>query len=461
MFAAVLDYETMDEVATLDATGKDTDVKSAFESAAVQLRCLEEVLRRKVNAAKVHLVIQVSGSTVMYDFSAVNNENGPHDANKALTAGKVILKDCLGDTLDLSFLTVRCMKKLMPLIKNVLGVPRTRPYPWPNRALQSWHLLNRHGPFLVPGSKGFSLTVGIESLSLSVRYSKEWRDAIKKACSMLTGQATGKYLQKSIPSLGPNAATFKAKKKVSKSSKSANSVVDKGLSPVPCDPSQMNKAHSTQTKDNAFSVLPNKKQKIKHNPQCLTKAVKLSNPHSTFLKDSYVLENVLGDGNCLFYSLMAGLNNLGMVQKRQLRTQEMVIMPICESMHWFLAILYTQKRLVLIYDSLGCHRGETGRKIAKWGWITFGRRQTEIEWSIRHFHSTGGQSENSLNLQANSTDCGVFMCKAAEALALSSQPSIRQDDVFYVRRRMCLELLSELPVRLHDTRLRILRSGKN
>ena len=43
--------------------------------------------------------------------------------------------------------------------------------------------------------------------------------------------------------------------------------------------------------------------------------------------------------------------------------------------------------------------------------------------------------------QHNGSDCGVFMCRTAEHLASGSRLTFTQQDMNYLRRRMCLEIM--------------------
>lgn len=91
------------------------------------------------------------------------------------------MDNCFGEAGASSSLTARELKRLMPIVKSNLRIPITLPYPWPNKALKAWSLIGRSGTPPAPGSKQFSVQDGLNTLSLCVRYSQTWREAIETA----------------------------------------------------------------------------------------------------------------------------------------------------------------------------------------------------------------------------------------------------------------------------------------
>lgn len=146
--------------------------------------------------------------------------------------------------------------------------------------------------------------------------------------------------------------------------------------------------------------------------------------------------------------------------KNRMLSKEVVLMPICANMHWFHAIIYPKRKTVSMYDSFGSTMNEYGQKISSWArrlWSETDFVLESTDWCVESVSETELSQGRVLQRQRNAHDCGIFICKAAEALSLRTKLSFRQEDLRFIRLRLCAELLTGKAVGIHPTRLSFIR----
>lgn len=163
--------------------------RQALEQAAVFLQGLERILLNEFGKASVCLVLQVPGSTAIFNNwtnEMERQENTRERAERQVQAGRLLLDNCLNPHYSVSTLRLQELKRIMPNIKSVLKTNISSPYPWPVLVLQSGAALGNVGSPPAPGGKGFTLVGGINALALCSYHSDSWQKAIETACRNIT-----------------------------------------------------------------------------------------------------------------------------------------------------------------------------------------------------------------------------------------------------------------------------------
>ena len=118
---------------------------------------------------------------------------------------------------------------------------------------------------------------------------------------------------------------------------------------------------------------------------------------------------------------------------------EKMIVPINQSnMHWSLCVINFKDKAVEHYDSLGSTSSPCTKVLMKWlRDEAQHKKQIELdegEWSIVHHGKEIPQ-------QTNSDDCGMFLCKFADYIAMDRELAFDARHMNYFRGRMANEIL--------------------
>ncbi|CAG8450976.1 5271_t:CDS:10 [Paraglomus occultum] len=146
--------------------------------------------------------------------------------------------------------------------------------------------------------------------------------------------------------------------------------------------------------------------------------------------------------NTFFYTTLAtkgydGVKRWARRAKIDVFEQDLILIPINQASHWFLAAIRLPDRLIEIYDSMPrtdatmtfdtimyylaqTHKDKTGQNLDKsqWSWI--------VETAPK---------------QENGYDCGVFTCQFVECLSRGGDLDFEQSDMQYYRQRIRYELI--------------------
>ena len=145
---------------------------------------------------------------------------------------------------------------------------------------------------------------------------------------------------------------------------------------------------------------------------------KWNKSNSSKLFDSHAIRNNNSIPKLLF----------GNKKKESIAEYQKLIFPVnINNVHWVLIVILVNECQIKIIDSLAC--SEDVKSIAKG--IQNALQHTKKTWPIVTIE--GGQS--------NSSDCGVFVIKAAENEIKNSHETINQSDIKDIRKSICLELL--------------------
>ena len=121
--------------------------------------------------------------------------------------------------------------------------------------------------------------------------------------------------------------------------------------------------------------------------------------------------------------------------KEDLEEKDMIFIPINKLEHWSLVVFRVKEKLLTYYDSiLGTRKTSNALKKMKrffTKYFTIKRKEIKIITKV----------EERASLQANSYDCGVFLCENAEILSRGKWARPKQDDMPKIRRRMMKELI--------------------
>ena len=116
---------------------------------------------------------------------------------------------------------------------------------------------------------------------------------------------------------------------------------------------------------------------------------------------------------------------------------DIIFIPIHGDCHWALVVVYVQSKRIEYLDSLRSSRAEPLKKV--------------LSWCCRYFSECFGKPFDKTDFttliradiprQCNDDDCGVFMCKYADFIALGHPIDFSQEHMLYFRARMAHELL--------------------
>ena len=91
-----------------------------------------------------------------------------------------------------------------------------------------------------------------------------------------------------------------------------------------------------------------------------------------------------------------------------------IFIPICEDLHWTLAVIYPQQHLIVFYDSYG--RKRLPGKITNW--LKRILRNHNRDYEIEHWQVRSAIQPDQPD-QFNSYDCGTFICQYSKIIALN------------------------------------------
>ena len=117
------------------------------------------------------------------------------------------------------------------------------------------------------------------------------------------------------------------------------------------------------------------------------------------------------------------------------KENEAVLIPInVSSIHWLLAVVYPQRRVVDTYDSLGSASDRTLQCLVQWG-------QDDTR---AHGHPIGRWRTHKVRCrkQENGKDCGAFVLKRTDYISRGMAPERMTGSMDYYRQRMAAELLA-------------------
>lgn len=121
---------------------------------------------------------------------------------------------------------------------------------------------------------------------------------------------------------------------------------------------------------------------------------------------------------------------------------EILLIPICESNHWRLAIVDMRSQTIRYFDSLGL--GDAKLILRKVFGFLNDHIQREIgmlikldEWNLEIAANIPMQSKT------NDYDCGVFCCQYAEFVSRNCPLNFEQKDTKYLRQKMLYEIYKE------------------
>ena len=121
--------------------------------------------------------------------------------------------------------------------------------------------------------------------------------------------------------------------------------------------------------------------------------------------------------------------------KEDLRSKEMVFVPIQKADHWSLIVVKPKTKLIEYFDSIwGSRRSSNAPRILK-------------QFMEKYYHDKGESASFNIRiredapLQGNGVDCGVFICQYAERLAREMPLNFKQEDLNEAREMMTKELL--------------------
>lgn len=128
-----------------------------------------------------------------------------------------------------------------------------------------------------------------------------------------------------------------------------------------------------------------------------------------------------------------------------------LLLPILvDGNHWILAVIRTSEKAIELYDPTGLDRPSVGSVLRNWIGAYF---CNPWEWDVLSFHEKESLLGRDIAKQQNHIDCGVYVCKAAEAICLVAPVNFCAEDIPHVRRRMIVELINGKATNLHPTRL--------
>lgn len=125
------------------------------------------------------------------------------------------------------------------------------------------------------------------------------------------------------------------------------------------------------------------------------------------------------------------------VRKNNFFDIDTILIPICDGMHWTLAVVRPGKRTVAHLDSMRAGAGhfDIKEKLLEWVKVTLEDKWVASEWSAIDYEAPR---------QTNGYDCGVFTITNALCLALGLDPkkSYTAGQLTLQRRRLAAILLN-------------------
>lgn len=112
-----------------------------------------------------------------------------------------------------------------------------------------------------------------------------------------------------------------------------------------------------------------------------------------------------------------------------------IFIPVHESAHWTLMVVWPADRTIEYFDSLGGRGGRQVKVIKQWLRGELGAKYDDEEWTFLPSVSSH---------QDNGSDCGVFLLTNAKAIALGIEPTaFGAEDTTLLRRKIVAELMNE------------------
>ena len=116
-----------------------------------------------------------------------------------------------------------------------------------------------------------------------------------------------------------------------------------------------------------------------------------------------------------------------------------VIIPVHQGIHWVLAVVDLAARAIRFYDSLlGNDRGLVG-DLKRWVRDEYKNKRDEdvdaSDWAV--------ETPKDIPRQMNGCDCGVFMLKYADFIAVGAPLGFDQSDMGYFRKRIIADAMAK------------------
>lgn len=126
-------------------------------------------------------------------------------------------------------------------------------------------------------------------------------------------------------------------------------------------------------------------------------------------------------------------------EKRSAFESEAVLIPInVDNCHWILGLIRPLAR-TCVYEPMGLSRKNVEQTLQRW--CSEASKSSLQSWIILDAQSDIHTLDGTLPSQTNHYDCGVFVCKAAQAIGAGAKFFCDKFDMAYARRRMLVELV--------------------
>lgn len=125
------------------------------------------------------------------------------------------------------------------------------------------------------------------------------------------------------------------------------------------------------------------------------------------------------------------------LQNTNIFSFEIVLIPICQSSHWYLAEIQIRQKKITLYDSLRRNNTKTLELLTDF--VVQESKSQHYKFEIAHWQI---QQNQNTPIQTNGTDCGVFMCAIAEYLTRESKLNFSQNHMDYFRKKIAYEIIT-------------------
>ena len=124
-------------------------------------------------------------------------------------------------------------------------------------------------------------------------------------------------------------------------------------------------------------------------------------------------------------------------KKVDLFSYYLILIPIHLGMHWCLATINIEKKLVSYYDSMGGDNQQCVNLLLQYVQDEYKDKKKE-ELDTSDWRTIVVRD---IPQQMNGSDCGMFTCKFAEYLSRKAKLTFSQENMPYFRRRMVYEIV--------------------